>query len=156
MNHFLSNTPHVSPLTNDSKGSLVKATPWRYLRMWLEGPGPEGLVSRMRSRPGWAALGKCLPLQAGEGVSVRGTQAAHRGSWVGNASCRTQSSLSFLPIASLLLVPASTNSLFKDELSFLWLVIVYFVSQTCSVALPGLWWVPCSTQGFCPTTWDKR
>lgn len=95
MSYFLTDTPHVSPLTNDSRAALAKPRPDH-----ISGCGWRGRLGRagagMRSRPRVDSLGevgKCLSLQAGGGGATEvGSQGAHRAAQEGKPGCRTQSS----------------------------------------------------------------
>lgn len=125
-------------LTNDSGAALAKPRPDRI----------RGEV-KARSEQPWR---NALLCKLEEKVDMAGdpgnTQRGPAGGRLGSPGCRTQSWRPFLPITLLLTVLASRTSFFKDESVFLWLVIVYFVSWTHSLALPELWWSPCSTWGL--------
>lgn len=72
MSRFLTDTAHVSPLTNDSKAALASPLPDHVTGRGWVGAGWEGLVPGTRSGPGRPALAEGLSPQAGGGGGTQG------------------------------------------------------------------------------------
>ena len=102
MGHFLTDTPHVSPLTNGSRVALAVSHLDRIQR---------------RVKPGYGQpWGNDWLCRLEEKVGMAGTQGAHRAGPAGELRLQDSELTLIISIMSLLMIPASMNTFFKEGL----------------------------------------